>query len=93
MKKARCSYTLFRESILNLTTQFENKPENINLDNKKSDLITFYINRNYNNLNILINNEIKNHNNLYNEIEFLYINKSYVEDNKGDLDNVILPLD
>ena len=93
MKKARCSYTLFRESILNLTTQFENKPENINLDNKKSDLITFYINRNYNNLNILINNEIKNHNNLYNEIEFLYINKSYVEDNKDDLDNVILPLD
>ena len=93
MKKARCSYTLFRESILNLTTQFENKPENINLDNKKSDLITFYIKRNYNNLNILINNEIKNLNNLYNEIEFLYINKSYIEDNKGDLDNVILPLD
>ena len=30
---------------------------------------------------------------LYNEIEFTYIHKNYIEDNMGDLDNVILPFD
>ncbi len=93
LKRARCSTTLFGESILNLITQFENKSENEALDNKKSDLISFYINRNNNSLNILNNTDFKKIISLYNEIEFTYINKYYIEDNMGDLYNVILPLD
>ena len=59
LKIVRYSNKLFLESVLYLITQFENKSENVSLDNIKSDLIRFYIKRNNNSPNIL--------NNIYNE--------------------------
>ena len=38
-----CSNFLFRNSILSLIDQFDNKSINENTDNKKSSILTFYI--------------------------------------------------
>ena len=43
LKKSRCSNVLFRDTVLKIINRFENKAENISLDNKKSDILIFYL--------------------------------------------------
>ena len=60
------------------------------IQKKKSDLLFFYIKKNNNNIGFLDKNNIKKIIELYDEINFDNINKSFCEAINGDIDNVIL---
>ena len=93
LKRGKCSNYIFRESILNIITQFKNKEINSENNLKKSELILFYIKRSNKNLNPLSKNEIDNLIQLYNEIQFENINSEYNDAMDLEPDIVSLPND
>ena len=52
--------------------------------NRKSDLLKYYIQKNYNNISILHNEEIENLKNIYEDIKFKNINECFCENNNCD---------
>ena len=54
------------------------------------DILIFYLKKNYSNIKVLNSSEINKIKELYNEIRFSNINQSYIEDNNGNIDNIIL---
>lgn len=85
LKNGICSNFLFRTSILNIIDQFENKTINQTIENKKSDILSFYI-KNNKIPKLLDNADIKNLADIYNEIKFNNINKDYVELDECNID-------
>ena len=69
LKKAKCSSIFFKESILNVMDQFNNKTNNDISEKSKSELIKFYLKRK-NNITLLSNDEIKDLNKKFDEINF-----------------------
>ena len=63
--------------------KFENKSDNISIENKKSDIIKFYI-KNWNNSKILNTEEINELYEIYNDVKFVNINKDYIENAEGE---------
>ena len=85
LKRGICSNFLFRTSILMVIEQFENKSDNISIENKKSDILKFYI-KNCNNPKILNTEEINELYDIYNDVKFVNINKDYIENDEGEAD-------
>lgn len=85
LKKGICSNFIFRNSILSIIDQFENKIINQTIENKKSDILTFYINKEKE-VKILNTSDIRLLTDIYNEVQFININKNYIELNKDELD-------
>lgn len=85
LKKGICSNFIFRNSILSIIDQFENKIINQTIENKKSDILTFYINKEKE-VKILNTSDIRLLSDIYNEVQFININKNYIELNKDELD-------
>ena len=90
LNRSKCSNVLFREAILKIINQFNNKVENKSLNEKKSEILKFYILKNKEEIELLTNKEIDKLLILYNEVNFNYINKSYIENESGELDNLML---
>ena len=70
---------------MNIIDQFENKTINQTIENKKSDILSFYI-KNNKIPKLLDNADIKNLADIYNEIKFNNINKDYVELDEFNID-------
>jgi len=90
LNRAKCSNILFREAILKIINQFNNKTENNSIIEKKTEVLKFYISIHNNDSKILSHDEINKLQTLYNEINFNYINKRYIENDNGELDNLLL---
>ncbi len=90
LNRSKCSNVLFREAILKIINQFNNKVENKSIIEKKSEILKFYIQKNKEECQLLTNKEIDKLLLLYNEVNFNYINKSYIENESGELDNLML---
>ena len=71
---SKCSSTLFKKIILNIIAQFDTKNFNEDKKNRKFDLLKFYIQKNYDNISILSNDDIEKLNIIYEDIEFKNIN-------------------
>ena len=89
LKKSRCCNVLFGDTVLKIINQFENKIENIRLDNKKKWYVNILFKKNYYNIKVLNTSEINKIKELYNEIKFSNINQSYIEDNNTNIDNIL----
>ena len=76
-------YFFIRTSILMVIEQFENKSDNISIENKKSDILKFYI-KNCNNSKILNTEEINELYDIYNDVKFVNINNDYIENDEGE---------
>ena len=76
LKMSKCS-SIFNKIILNNIAQFDTKNLNEDKNNRKSDLLKFYIEKNYDNCNILSNKEIENLKVIYEDIKFKNINNSF----------------
>ena len=87
LRKAKCSCLLFKETILDIIKQFDNKNSNNNCENSKSEILKFYIARK-NDIKLLSYEEIKMLNKNYDELEFTNVNKNYIENHKG-LPNIV----
>ena len=74
---SKCSSILFKKIILNIIAQFDTKNLNEDKKKRKSDLLKFYIEKNYDNCNTLSNEEIENHKVIYEDINFKNINNSF----------------
>ena len=85
LRRGICSNFLFRISLLSVIEQFENKNINDTLENKKSDILKFYVEK-HDNSKILSKNEINELRAIYDEVKFININKEYVEKEEGELD-------
>ena len=85
LKNGICSNFIFRASILSVIDQFENKTLNENNNNKKSEIISFYIKKEKE-CKILSMNEIKHLYEIYNDIKFINLNKDYIEVNNGNIE-------
>ena len=87
-KRAVCSNFLFREIIFDIIIQFKIKTSNDVLKNKKSEILNFYMDNFLNNSkNELLNKtKYKKIQLLYEEIEFININKKYNDENEGEID-------
>ena len=80
---SKCSSILFKKIILNIIAQFDTKNLNEDKKNRKSDLLKFYIEKNYDNCNILSNEEIESLKVIYEDINFKNINGSFgIADNQ-----------
>ena len=84
LKRGKCSNVTFREVILQVILQFENKCINTEAYDKKSDLLKFYINKFENDPQLLSNDELDEVRNLYNEILIGNINKEYSDNLNGE---------
>ena len=83
LKMSKCSSILFKKIILNIIAQFDTKNLNEDKKNRKSDLLKFYIEKNYDNCNILSNEEIESLKVIYEDINFKNINGSFgIADNQ-----------
>ena len=85
LRKAKCSGILFKETIIDIIKQFENKTSNDISEKSKSEIIKFYIKRN-SNINLLSYDEIKILNQKFDENEFTNVNKKFVENHDGIAD-------
>ena len=82
----KCSSTLLKKIILNIIAHFDNKNFNEDKKNRKSGLLKFYIQKNYDNIFICSNEEIENLKIIYEDIKFRNINASFCENNICDYD-------
>ena len=89
LKRSRCSRNIFKEAIINIILQFEVKVINEVNNNKKTDLLIFYISKKESN-NILDSNDIKKLIIDYKEIQFKNINTKYsdISDDEPDINAV-----
>ena len=74
MKRRKCSANLFRDIILTIIFKFEKNESN---KDKKSELLKFYWEKNYDDLKVFKKEEIKELIKLYEKIIFYNINKDY----------------
>ena len=88
LRRAVCSIFLFREIILDIIIQFQIKTSNDIMKNKKSEILMFYIDNfiNSNNYELLNVTKFRKLKVLYDEIEFININRKYNDDEDGEID-------
>ena len=79
---------MFKECILNIISQFFTKQVNQITNNKKTDILRYYISKK-NSLEILNLEDINKLIQEYNEINFVNINSKYSEDSDGEPDLII----
>ena len=62
----------------------------VTINKKKSEILKFYISIHNEEIKLLSNDDISKLQLLYDEINFNYINKTYMENENGELDNLLL---
>ena len=87
LKIAICSSFLFRESILDIITQFKIKTSNSNQYKKKSEILDFYIKRvGDENANLISKEDYDKIKIIFEQLEFPNVNKKYVETQDGEVE-------
>ena len=87
LKRVVCSTFLFREIILDIAIKFKKKKSNDILKNKINEVLNFYIS-NYlikRKTELLNISKYKKIQLLYEEIDFININKKYNDEDDGDI--------